>query len=190
MIMASNVKHLMTVDHLEAIPYDERHRYELIEGKLYVSCAPGISHQLVLTNFLFELGIYLKNNRIGTLVPGPAVEFSKYNYVIPDIVFVSNERWESTVANDQFIAAPNLVLEIVSPDSEYRKRDLKLKHKLYGKYAVQEYWAVEYWSRSVIVFRLTGNTLEKVMTLREEDTLESPIFPRLALKLSTILNRG
>ena len=38
--MALKVKHLMTVDHLESIPYDEWHRYELIEGELLrVLCA-------------------------------------------------------------------------------------------------------------------------------------------------------
>ena len=69
--MALKVKHLMTVDHLESIPYDEWHRYELIEGELYVSCAPGLPHQLVLGNLQVELYLYLRQNPIGTLVLGP-----------------------------------------------------------------------------------------------------------------------
>lgn len=184
--MASNVKHLMTVKDLEALPYDECHRYELIEGELHVSPAPGIPHQLVLNNLLIDLGNYLRQNPIGILVPGPGAELSEYNYVIPDIVFARNERLASIVDRDQFIAAPDLMIEIVSPGSKNRKRDLKLKHTLYEKYGVQEYWAVECWSRSVIVFRLSGNTLVEVMTLKEDDTLESPLFPGLSLKLSTI----
>jgi len=44
--MALKVKHLMTVDDLEAIPDDEWHRFELIEGELYVSCAPGLPHRI------------------------------------------------------------------------------------------------------------------------------------------------
>lgn len=184
--MASNVKHLMTVKDLEALPYDECHRYELIEGELHVSPAPGIPHQLVLNNLLIDLGNYLRQNPIGILVPGPGAELSEYNYVIPDIVFARNERLASIVDRDQFIAAPDLMIEIVSPGSKNRKRDLKLKHTLYEKYGVQEYWAVECWSRSVNVFRLSGNTLVEVMTLKEDDTLESPLFPGLSLKLSTI----
>jgi Uma2 family endonuclease len=178
----------MTVKEVKALPYDECHRYELIEGELHVSPAPGIPHQLVLYNLLMELGNYLRQNPIGTLVPGAGAEFSDYNYVIPDIVFVRNERWTSIVANDEFNAAPDLVIEIVSPGSKNRKRDLKLKHTLYGKYGVQEYWAVECWSKTVIIFRLSGNTLEEVRTLKENDTLESPLFPSLALELSTIFS--
>ncbi len=149
--MASNVKHLMTVDDLEAIPYDEWHRYELIEGELYVSPAPGIPHQLVLHNLQLKLGNYLIQNPIGKLVPGPSAVFDKYNSVIPDIVFVSNERWKTIVAKQRFNAAPDLVIEIVSPGSTNRSRDLKLKRKLYGKFGVPEYWVVDTWARSVMV---------------------------------------
>jgi Uma2 family endonuclease len=186
--MASNVKHLMTVADLEAIPYDEWHQYELIEGELYVSCAPGIPHQLVLHNLQIELGNYLRQNPIGTLVPGPGAVFSDYDSVIPDIVFVSKDRWEGIVADDRFYAAPDLVIEILSPGSTNRSRDLELKRKLYGKYGVQEYWVVDRWARSVMVFRLAGKTLEEVTTLKETDELESPLLPGLSLKLSDIFN--
>lgn len=186
--MASNVKHLMTVKDVKALPYDECQRYELIEGELYVSPAPGIPHQLVLYNLVLKLGNYLEQNPIGTLVPGPGAVFSEYNYVIPDMAFVRNERWGSIVAKGEFNSAPDLIIEIVSPGSKNRKRDLELKHKLYSKYGVQEYWAVECWSRSVIVFHLHGNTLEEVVTLKEDDILESPLLPGLSLKLSTIFN--
>ena len=37
-----------------------------------------------------------------------------------------------------------------------------------------------------MIFRLKDNTLEEVTTLRENDELESPIFPGLSLKLSDI----
>ena len=184
--MASKVKHLMTIDHLEAIPYDEWHRYELIEGELYVSCAPGIPHQLVLNNLQLELGIYLKQNPIGTLVPGPGAVFDKYNSVIPDIVFVSHERWSAIVAKDRFNAAPDLVIEIVSPGSTNYSRDFNLKRKVYEKFGVPEYWIVDCWSRSVFIFRLEDKALKEVTRLKGTDTLESPIFPGLSLKLNEI----
>ncbi|HEY0726971.1 MAG TPA: hypothetical protein VGD38_02805, partial [Pyrinomonadaceae bacterium] len=60
--MASNIKHLMTVADLDAFPDDDGKRYELIEGELFVSCAPGLPHQLVLHNLQLELGIYLRQN--------------------------------------------------------------------------------------------------------------------------------
>jgi Uma2 family endonuclease len=184
--MALKVKHLMTVDDLEALPYDEWNKYELIEGELYVSPAPGIPHQLVLNNLQFELTKYLKQNPIGRIVPGAGAEFDTYNYVIPDIVFCTHERWKTIVAKNQFNAAPDLVIEILSPGSKNRSRDLKLKRDAYDKFCVPEYWVVDTWSRSVIVFRVSGNTLKEVATLRHDDVLESPTLPGLSLKLSDV----
>ena len=184
--MASKVKHLMTIDHLESIPYDEWHRYELIEGELYVSCAPGIPHQLVLNNLQFELTNYLKQNPIGRLVPGPGAVFDRYNSVIPDIVFVRKDRWNTIVSKNRFNAAPDLVIEIVSPGSTNYSRDFNLKRKVYSKFGVPEYWVVDGWSKSVIIFGLEDNTLKEVTRFRETDSLESPIFPGLSLKLSDI----
>ena len=184
--MALKVKHLMTIDHLESIPYDEWHRYELIEGELYVSCAPGIPHQLVLGKLQVELSLYLRQNPIGRLVPGPGAVFDKYNSVIPDIVFVRNERWNAIISKNRFNAAPDLVIEIVSSGSTNHSRDFNLKRKVYGKFGVPEYWVVDGWSRSVIIFRLEDNTLKEVMRLRETEAFESPIFPGLSLKLNDI----
>ena len=184
--MVSNIKHLMTVADLEALPYDETKRYELIEGELFVSCAPGLPHQLVLHNLQMELAFYLRQNPIGIIVPGPGAVFSNYDSVIPDIVFVSNERWNSIIGNDRFVAAPDLVIEIVSPASANRSRDLKAKRKLYGKYGVQEYWIVDGQNRSVVIFRLQGTTLDEVSLLRNTDQITSPILPGLALSLEDV----
>ena len=184
--MASNVKHLMTIDDLEALPYDETHRYELIEGELYVSRAPGLPHQLVLGNIQVELALYLRQNPIGLVAAGPGAVFSKYNSVIPDLVFVRNERLKTIVAKERFNAAPDLVIEVISPGSTNRARDLKLKRKVYGKFGVPEYWVVDTWAKSVMVFRLDGETLEEVATLKHNDKLETPILPGLSLKLSDI----
>ena len=186
--MASNIKHLMTVADLDAFPDDDGKRYELIEGELFVSCAPGLPHQLVLYKLLLRLGNYLEANPIGNLAPGPGAVFSKYDAVIPDLVFVTNERWNSIIANDRFIAAPDLVVEIVSAGSENRARDLKAKRRLYGKYGVKEYWVVDGENRSILVFRLTGEGLKEVSLLRNDDQLSSPLLPGLELNLSDIFN--
>lgn len=186
--MASNIKHLMTVADLDAFPDDDGKRYELIEGELFVSCAPGLPHQLVLTNLAGEFVIYLKQNPIGIVVTGPGALFSNYDAVIPDLAFVRHDRRDSIVANKRFIAAPDLVVEIVSPGSENRNRDLKAKRRLYGKYGVQEYWVIDSEDRSVLVFRLHDSDLEEVSILRNDDHITSGLLPGLTIRLSDIFN--
>ena len=186
--MASNIKHLMTVADLDAFPDDDGKRYELIQGELFVSCAPGLPHQLVLQKLIRRIGNHLEINPIGILAPGPGTVFSNYDAVIPDLVFVSNERWESIVANSRFNGAPDLVIEIVSPCSENRSRDLKAKRRLYGKYGVKEYWVVDAENRSVLVFRLTTEGLEEPSILRNDDEISSSLLPGLSLKLTDIFD--
>jgi len=184
--MASNIKHLMTVADLDAFPDDDGKRYELIEGELFVSCAPGLPHQLVLTNLLVAFTDYLRQNPIGTVVPGPGAVFSNYDAVIPDLVFVTTERWDGIVGNDRLIAAPDLVIEVISPGSENRARDLTAKRRLYGKYGVKEYWAVDSENRTVLVFRLSDHGLAEVSLLRAGDQISSPLLPGLELNLTDV----
>ncbi len=185
--MAAKIEPLLTVADLDACP-DDNNRYELIEGELFVSRAPGIPHQRVLLNLQIGLTEYLRDHPIGILVPGAGAVFSNYDAVIPDLVFVRNERWNEVVANDRFVAAPDLVIEIVSQGKENRERDVSAKRRLYGKYRVAEYWIVDRENQSVVMFRLQERTLEEVAILRADNDIASIVLPGLKLKVSTIFN--
>jgi Uma2 family endonuclease len=186
--MASRIEPLLTVADLDAFPDDDGNRYELIEGELFVSAGPGITHQRVLLNIQVELGLYLKANPIGILVPGAGAIFSDYDAVIPDLVFVRNERWDQVVTGEKFTGAVNLVIEVLSRGAANRRRDLSAKRQLYGKYGVAEYWIVDKENFSVSVFRLEGKTLQEIATLTQDDELTSPILPGFHLNISTIFS--
>jgi Uma2 family endonuclease len=184
--MAVDIKYLMTVADFEALPYDERHRYELIEGELHVSPAPGIPHQLALNYLLVELTIYLRQTPVGTAVPGPTAVLSNHHWVIPDIVFVTKDHWNNLVAEDRFNGPPDLVIEILSPGNW--KRDLSIKRNLYGKFGVQEYWVVDVRNQALMIFRLKGETLEEIQTIRDDDRLESPLLPDFSIRVGDIFS--
>jgi Uma2 family endonuclease len=186
--MASTIQPLLTVADLDAFPEDDGNRYELIGGVLFVSCAPGIPHQRVLQNLQVELSLYLKANPIGILVPGAGAIFSEYDAVIPDLAFVRHERWDEVVTGEKFTGALDLVIEILSPGSQNRKRDLSAKRKLYGQYGVQEYWIVDSENREILVLRLQGELLDHVAKLSSDDEVASPLLPGLKLKVSAVFN--
>src|SRR6266446_134783 len=184
----ASVEPLLTVADLDAFPDDDGNRYELIEGELFVSRAPGIPHQRVLQNLQLEFGLYLKTNPIGILVPGAGAIFSDYDAVIPDLAFVRNERWDEVVTGEKFTGAIDLVIEIISPGKENRERDLTVKRQLYAKYGVKEYWIVDSENSSVLIFRLREQTLEEIVVVSADEEITSPLLPGFQLKVKAIFN--
>ncbi|HEY6231944.1 MAG TPA: Uma2 family endonuclease [Pyrinomonadaceae bacterium] len=184
--MASKIEPLLTVVDLDAFPEDDGNRYELIGGVLFVSRAPGIPHQRVLLDLEIALSLYLRDNPIGILVPGAGAIFSDYDAVIPDLAFVRHERWNEVVTGEKFTGALDIVIEILSPGSQNRRRDLSAKRGLYAKYGAAEYWVVDSENQVVLVFHLRDQTLEEVATLDREDNLTSRLLPGFELKVADI----
>ncbi|MEP6743062.1 MAG: Uma2 family endonuclease [bacterium] len=185
--MASRIEPLLTVADLDACP-DDNNRYELIGGELFVSRAPGITHQRILHNLQIGFSDYLRANPIGILVPGTGMILSDYDAVIPDLCFVRNERWDEVVTGEKFTRAVDLVIEIISPGKENRERDLMVKRQLYAKYGVQEYWIADSDNLSVLIFRLREQTLEEIAVVTADDELISPLLPAFHLKVNAIFN--
>ena len=183
--MAARIEPLLTVADLDACP-DDSNRYELIEGELFVSRAPGIPHQRVLNNLQFALESYVKENPIGIVVPGAGAVFSDYDAVIPDLVFVRNERWSEVVTEIRFTGAPDLVIEVLSPGKENRDRDLLVKRQLYAKHGVAEYWIVDAENRLVQVYRLQKQQLENVATWRNSEQITTTLLPGFQLSVSAV----
>jgi Uma2 family endonuclease len=184
--ITSKIEPLLTVADLDAFPEDDGNRYELIDGELFVSCAPGIPHQRVLQNLQIGLSDYLRNHPVGILVPGAGAIFSDYDAVIPDLAYVSNERWDQVVTGEKFTGALDLVVEILSPGSQNRRRDLSAKRKLYGKYGVKEYWIVDSENQSVLIFRLREQLQQEIASLTGDQELTSPLLPGFQMKAGTI----
>ena len=83
--MTTRIQPLLTVADLDLMPEDGN-RYEIIEGELFVSRAPGLTHQLIVVNIVWEVKVYLNLNPIGIVAPGPGLIFDDFNGVIPDLL--------------------------------------------------------------------------------------------------------
>ena len=183
--MAATIEPLMTVDDLDAMPEDGN-RYEVIEAELFVSRAPGLPHQIVSGNVYYQLRSYLDKNPIGKIIATPGLILSQYSGVIPDLVFYTHRRGEEIIANERLVAAPDIVIEILSPGRENISRDRIAKRQLYAKHEVTEYWIVDSENRSVEIYRLAGQSLELAAMLRSEDLISSPLLPGFDCPVSKI----
>lgn len=174
--MSAHIEKLFTVADLELMP-DDGKRYELIEGDLVVSHAPGLSHQGILDNLNFYLKGYLRHSAVGKSWSTPGVIFDNFNAVIPDLVFVSNERLGEVAATERVTGAPDLAIEILSPGADNARRDRSMKLKTYGKFGVAEYWIVDGFQRLIEVYRLADGELTLASVLRFNDVLTSALLP-------------
>src|SRR5260370_35881998 len=115
-MMKARIEPLLTMADVEAMP-DDGTRYEIVEGELYMSAAPSYFHQKALLQLIVALHGYLDKNPIGEIAMGIGLVFDEYNGVIPDLVFFSKGRRREILFGGRLIAAPEVVVEFVSPRS-------------------------------------------------------------------------
>jgi Uma2 family endonuclease len=180
---------LLTIDDWDAMPHGDGNRYEIIEGELFVSCSPGLTHQMVSDNLVVLLRNFLKLNPIGVAVSTPGLVLSEYSGVIPDIVFFGRDQRDTIVANDRLIGPPALVIEILSPGSPNIRRDRVVKLQIYAKHGVPEYWIVDLKNRVIERYVNQSSTLTLQETSGEEDTLTTPALPGFSCRVSEIFSQ-
>ena len=179
---------LLTIADWEAMPHGDGNIYEIIEGELFVSCSPGLTHQVVLANLSGLIWSFLKTNPIGTVVPGPGVILSNYSGVIPDLVFFNHDVRDTLVKNDRLHGPPSLVVEILSPGSSNIRRDRVAKLQLYAKHGVPEYWIIDLKNSSIERYFNQGVSLTLQETLREEETLTTSALSGFSCRVSDIFS--
>jgi len=179
---------LLTIADWDAMPHGDGSRYEIIEGELFVSCSPGLTHQVVLVKLIVSIGKFLEANPIGTLAGGPGVILSNYSGVIPDLIYFSHDVRNELVKNDRVHGPPSLVVEILSPGSSNIRRDRVVKRRLYAKHGVPEYWIIDLQNRAVERYINQDSSLILEETLGEDGTLTTSALPGFSCLISEIFS--
>lgn len=179
----------LTSADLELLATDSTKRYELIEGELYVSKQPDWHHQLTCTNILGELRSWSLRSGSGLPNLAPGLIFAEDDDVAPDVVWISRARMATALQEDgKLHAAPELVVEVLSPGSQNERRDKDAKLKLYSRRGVEEYWIVDWRLQQVEVYRRVEAALSLAVTLHATDTLTSPLLPGFACQVAILFS--
>ncbi|MFP4297757.1 MAG: Uma2 family endonuclease [Spirulinaceae cyanobacterium] len=177
-----------TIQDINAMPDDGGwKRYEIIEGELFVTRAPHIRHQSVAGKLYLHLENWSETTGLGNAFQAPGVIFTPTDAVIPDVVWISEERLENGVdESGHLVVAPEIVIEILSPGEINEQRDKEVKRKLYSLYGVQEYWVADWRLKTIAVYRRNEAQLQQVCTLLEGDDLASPLLPDFRVAIASI----
>jgi Uma2 family endonuclease len=178
-----------TTADLEVLPENEGTRYEIIDGELFVTRSPHWNHQKVILKLGRVLDAWSEETGLGQASPGAGVLFSESDNVIPDLVWVSRERFALLLDEaGHLTGAPELVVEVLSAGAANERRDREAKLKLYSTRGVQEYWIVDWQTQQLEVYRRENARLVLVATLLSGDQLSSPLLPGFHCSIDRLFN--
>ena len=136
-----------TVDEVLAFP-DDGNRYELVDGELLVTPAPNMPHQVIVSELLTTLAIYVKSHSGLQVLASPAdISWDREKLVQPDLFVIPASEVSRTWKTVRTLL---LAVEVVSPSSA--RGDRLVKRRLYQRQRVETYWIVDPDARLVEVW--------------------------------------
>ena len=173
----------MTYTDFCLLPVDGN-QHELFDGDLVVTRSPNVRHQRVVVRLCSQLLNYVEAHSLGLLLIAPLdTIFDSYTVLQPDILFVSRER-VPVVVQERIEGAPDLTVEILSPNTVERDRRRKLA--VYSLFGVREYWIVDPEAQRIELYVREGGALRLARTFSSGAVVESPLFPGLALPVASV----
>jgi len=136
-----------TYTYEDYITWDDDVRCELIDGIIYNMAAPTVRHQQVTGEIFSQLKNFLKGKKCEPFISPIDVRlnadkpFKKDNNVVQPDVIVLCDPSKIDDKERSINGAPDLVIEVLSPSSSLKDRNLK-----YAKYleaGVREFWIVD-----------------------------------------------
>jgi Uma2 family endonuclease len=174
---------VLTYRDYEALPADGRH-YELHDGELVVTAAPGTPHQRLVGRLFRLLQQHVEEHQLGEVFVSPVdCILSDTTVVEPDLVYVDSAH-SSLVSLRGIEGAPTLAVEILSRSTAPIDRGAKLQ--LYARHGISNYWIVDPDERRIEAYALAGGVFRVVRHLSGADRGSLPPFPRLEIASDTL----
>ena len=157
----------LTYEDLAAMP-DDGHLYELIDGTLIVSPAPGMRHQRAVTRLWALLD--------AVCPPDLEVFVARFDVVLaPDTVLEPDVlvAHHADLTEKNLPAPPALAVEVLSPST--RRVDLLLKRSRLEAAGCPSYWVVDPDEPRLIAWELRGGSYERVADVRGDEPFEARV---------------
>jgi Uma2 family endonuclease len=157
-------------------------RAEWVDGEVIVMSPSNLDHSELFGFLHFVLRGLAESRRLGKVLgPELFVRFAtQKRRRLPDILYVSHDR-ESTFRRAHVEGAPDMIMEIVSPDSV--ERDWHDKFVDYQAAGVREYWIIDPMAQRAEVYVLSA-TQKYERIVEAEGWLASAVVPGWRLKTS------
>lgn len=139
-------------------------RYELLDGSVIMTPAPGRWHQTAAFN-LARLLREAKPRELVVLMAPFDVDLAEDTSLQPDVLVARR----SDLTDKNLPAAPVLAVEVLSPST--RRIDLTLKRDRFRAAGCESYWVVDPLEPSVTVWQLRDGEYAEVLAARGQEPL-------------------
>ena len=176
---------LLTADDLVRV-HPAGKRTELVRGRMIVREPAGYRHGDVVMAIALAIGHFLRSHALGRLLAaetGFVLSTSPDTVRAPDVAFVRHERIPDPVPRGFARFAPDLVVEVLSPDD--RPGEVLEKVADWLKAGTRLVWVIDPERHTGRVFRSEGTE----SLLSESDALDGEdVLPGFSCRLSEILS--
>lgn len=158
---------------------DEDVKAEFNDGRVIAMSPVSVIHSEVFGRVYTLLRLFVGNRRLGQVLGSELQARLRVGLRrVPDIFFVAKEHL-NRLRENHLEGAPDLVVEIVSPESS--ERDWREKYLEYAAAGVREYWAIYPLGQQVRQYRLSKG--RKYATIpSEEGVHRSEVVPGFLLR--------
>ena len=162
-----------------------RHRAEWVDGEV-ILMAPANEEHAGLDVWLAALvRLFLEARPLGVVRRDMFIRLPRRRRRrVPDLMYLSNAN-RGGIRETFIDGPPDLVFEIVSPDSQ--DRDRREKFQDYQAAGVREYWIIDPLSRRLDAYRLQGRKYSQIPL--KEDRVESAVLPGFFLRPKWLFGR-
>ena len=172
----SGERTVLTYRDYAALPDDGR-RYELHDGELSMTPAPGTRHQRAIGALHVLLRAHVEAHRLGEIFLSPVdCILSDTTVVQPDLVYLDPTR-AHLVTERAIEGPPTLVVEILSPSTT--RIDRVRKRELYAQYGIPYYWIVDPVAGTLEAYGLSKGLYSLLASASGAGPVALPPFPDL-----------
>jgi Uma2 family endonuclease len=171
-------KIVLTYEDYVLLPND-RNRYEILEGELTVTPAPGTKHQSASAKLFKLLSRHIDDRDLGKLFYAPIdLILDPTTILQPDLIFVFSAH-QHIITERAIEGIPDLVIEILSPTTS--RTDRVTKAQIYARHKVPAYWIVDPDQESIEIYLLEGDFFRPAVTLQGTTPTMAPPFTELEI---------
>ena len=168
--------------------YSLKH-FELIEGELREMPPAGEEHGVIAGNLFGYIWQFVNQHKLGRVTAaetGYVVHLNpdgRDTILAPDVGFTANAHLPETISSKFAPYAPDLAVEVVSPND--RANDIQEKVSKYLQYGTQLIWVVYPKTKEVVTYQ---RSISKILTIDDTLTAE-PVLDGFHLALQDIFTK-